>query len=49
MKLFTKRINIDYYTFFFMSNTSISNTRLKLAKNQVNAKQHTETERFEAI
>ena len=29
---------------FFISNTFISNARLKLAKNQVNAKQHPEPE-----
>ena len=29
---------------FFISNTFISNARLKLTKNQVNAKQHPETE-----
>ena len=32
------------YTFFFTSNTFISNTRLKLAKNQANAKQHPQAE-----
>ena len=31
-------------TLFFISNTFISNTRLKLTKNQANAKQHPETE-----
>ena len=30
--------------YFFISNTFISNTRLKLAKKQVNAKQHPEAE-----
>ena len=29
---------------FFISNTFISNAKLKLAKNQANAKQHPETE-----
>ena len=29
---------------FFISNTFISNARLKLAKNQTNAKQHSEAE-----
>ena len=32
------------YTRFFISNTFISNARLKLAKNQANAKQHPEAE-----
>ena len=32
------------YTFFFISNTFISNARLKFAKNQANAKQHPEAE-----
>ena len=32
------------YTLFFISNIFISNTRLKLAKNQANAKQHHETD-----
>ena len=32
------------YTLFYVSNTSISNTRLKLTKYQVKAKQHPETE-----
>ena len=32
------------YTFFFISNTFISNARLKLAQNQTNAKQHPEAE-----
>ena len=31
---------------FFISNTFISNTRLKLAKNQVNGKQHSEAKLF---
>ena len=30
--------------FFFASNTFLSNARLKLAKNQANAKQQSETE-----
>ena len=30
--------------FFYISNTFISNARLELAKNQVNAKQHPEAE-----
>ena len=30
--------------YFFVSNTFISNARLKLAKNQANAKQHPEAE-----
>ena len=30
--------------FFYISNTFISNTRLKLAKNQANAKRYPETE-----
>ena len=30
------------YTFFYISNPFISHTRLKLAKNQVKAKQHPE-------
>ena len=34
------------YTLFFISNTSISNARLKLAKNRANAKQHPEAEAF---
>ena len=29
---------------FFISNTFVSNTRLKLAKNQANTKQHPEAE-----
>ena len=32
------------YTLFFISNTFISNARLKLAKNQANGKQHHEAE-----
>ena len=32
------------YTRFFINNTFISNARLKLAKNQANAKQHPEAE-----
>ena len=31
------------YTLFFISSTFISNARLKLAKNQANAKQHPKT------
>ena len=34
------------YTLFFISNTSISNARLKLAENRANAKQHPEAEVF---
>ena len=34
----------NVYTLFFISNTFISNARFKLAKNQVNAKQHPESE-----
>ena len=30
--------------FFYISNTFINNTRMKLAKNQANAKQHSEAE-----
>ena len=33
-------ISLWYTLFFFISNTFISNARLKLAKNQANAKQH---------
>ena len=33
-----------YMHSFFVSNTFISNTRLKLAKNQANTKQHLEAE-----
>ena len=32
------------YTLFLISNTFISNARLKFAKNQANAKQHPEAE-----
>ena len=32
------------YMLFFISNTFISNARLKMAKNQANAKQHPEAE-----
>ena len=32
------------YTHFFISNIFVSNARLKLAKNQANAKQHLEAE-----
>ena len=35
-----------YYMLFFINNNFISNTRLKLAKNQAKAKQHHETERL---
>ena len=35
---------LEIDAFFFVSNTLISNARLKLAKNQANAKQHTEAE-----
>ena len=35
---------VRHYTLFLTSNTFISNARLKLPKNQVNAKQHTEAE-----
>ena len=34
----------NVYTLFFISNTFISNARLKLAKNHANAKQHPEAE-----
>ena len=34
----------NYYPLFFIGNTFISNARLKLAKNQANAKQHPEAE-----
>ena len=34
------------HAFFFISNTFISNAKLKLAKNQANAKQHPEVERL---
>ena len=38
-------INIIFIiTLFFISNTFISNARLKLAKNEANAKQHSEAE-----
>ena len=33
-----------HYTLFFISNTFVSTARLKLAKIQVNAKQHPEAE-----
>ena len=35
---------LSYYMLFLMSNTFISNTRLKMEKNQANAKQHPQTE-----
>ena len=35
---------MDKNTHFFISNTFISTVRLKLAKNQANAKQHCEAE-----
>ena len=38
------RTSISHYTLFFISNTFISNTRLKSAKNQAKAKQHPEAE-----
>ena len=41
------KINLGRYvtnTRFFISNTFISNTRLKFAKNQANAKKHPEAE-----
>ena len=41
------RLNYQHkisYTLVFISNTSISNARLRLAKNQANAKQHPEAE-----
>ena len=38
--------NFHWCTLFSISNTFISNTRLKLAKNQVNAKQHPEAVLF---
>ena len=37
------------YTRFFISNTFISNARLKLAKNQANAKKHPEVLPFEVL
>ena len=40
-----RRSVLRKYT-LFRSNTCISNARLKLAKNQANAKQHPEFERF---
>ena len=33
-----------FFSFFYISNTFISNTRLKLAKNQVKAGQHLQAE-----
>ena len=38
--LFERNWPKGWYTLFLTSNTFISNVRLKLAKNQVNAKQH---------
>ena len=38
-----KKLSFEVHA-FFVSNTFISNARLKLAKNQVKAKQHPETE-----
>ena len=35
---------LDDYKLFFISNSFISNARLKLAKNQANAKQHPQAE-----
>ena len=37
-------LGLDSTRFFYISNIFISNTRLKLAKNQAYAKQHTEAE-----
>ena len=42
-KIICKKINFAR-GFFFMSNTFISNARLKSAKNKANAKQHPEAE-----
>ena len=42
-KLYDK-IHLNDVHAFFISNSYVSNTRLKLAKNQANAKQHPETE-----
>ena len=40
-----KKKNVQiHYTLLFKSNTFIRKTKLKLAKNQANAKQHPETE-----
>ena len=39
-----KSVGFVHYTLFFIKNTFISNTRLKLAKNQAKTKQHHETE-----
>ena len=41
-----KKTTTEYTRFFFISNTFISNARLKSAKNQANAKQHPEAELF---
>ena len=40
----TKQKKFLNYTHSFISSTFISNARLKLTENQVNVKQHTETE-----
>ena len=37
-------VSVKKYTLFFISNTFIFNARLKLAKNQANAKQQPEVE-----
>ena len=37
-------MQVRFYTLFFKSNTFISNARLKLAKNQANAKEDPEAE-----
>ena len=43
LAIFTKYSIIDT-RFFFMGKTFVSNARLKLAKNQANAKQHPQAE-----
>ena len=45
-KLFKHRYTnvVELHAFLFISNTFISNARLKLVKIQANAKQHTEAE-----
>ena len=44
VEIFYVLFHVKQYTLFFINDSLISNTRLKLAKKQANAKQHPETE-----
>ena len=44
---FWKKITLNIHAFFYKQHFFLSNARLKLAKNQTNAKQHPDAELFQ--